>query len=72
MNTFLAIAGALGGVAVFATAVWTIVRSIARQISATTDNTEALQALSGKLQQLDGTVNQHGERLARLEGRLPP
>lgn len=69
MNTFLAVAGALGGFAVFSGAVWTIVRSIARQVSATTDNTTALKALSSKLDQIDGTVAQHGERIARLEGK---
>jgi hypothetical protein len=69
VNTFLAVAGALGGVAVFVTAVVTIVRSVTNQISATRDNTKALQELSGKIDQMDGTVGQHGERIARLEGR---
>jgi hypothetical protein len=75
MNTILAISGALGGFVAFALAVATIVRAIARQIAAsksnetaTLANTEALGKLSGKLDQIDGTVTRHGERIARLEG----
>lgn len=76
MNTFLAIAGALGGVAVFATAVFAIIKAIARQVSAvkanekaTKDNTAALSTFSSKLEHMDTVMAQHGERIARLEGR---
>lgn len=76
MTTALAILSSLGGVAVFAGAVWAIVRAIARQVRATEDNTSALKTLAETQQKqtekLDGVVivvNQHGERIARLEGR---
>lgn len=68
MNTLLAVSGALGGFIAFALAIVAIVRAIARQVSATKDNTKALDNLSQKLNQLDGTVDQHGQRIARLEG----
>lgn len=69
MNTFLAVAGALGGVAVFVAAVIAIIRAVTGQVSATKENTKALKALSGQIDRLDTTVDQHGERIARLEGR---
>jgi hypothetical protein len=76
LNTFLAISAALGGLVALALAVSTIVRAIARQVSAaksnevaTKANTQALEKLSTKLEHIDGTVGQHGERIARLEGR---
>lgn len=75
MNTVLTISGALGGFVAFALAVVTIVRAIGRQVSAvksnevaTKANTQALDSLSSKIDHIDGTVNQQGERIARLEG----
>jgi len=37
--------------------------------NATKANTRALDTLSAKIDHIDSTVNQHGERIARLEGR---
>lgn len=68
MNTTLAILGALGGIGAFGAGVWTIVRSIARQIGATKDNTEALHDLRDTVMKLDTTVDDHTTRIARLEG----
>jgi len=68
VSTFLAVASALGGIVAFALAVATIVRSIGRQVSATKDNTKALVKLSDAVNNLDGRVDQHAERIARLEG----
>lgn len=70
MNTTLAIFGALGGFAVFAGAVWAVIRAISRQItateqntSATEQNTTAIHELENKVDTLDRTVFQHGEKL---------
>jgi hypothetical protein len=72
VNAALAISGALGGFVAFGLAVATIVRAIARMVSATTDNTAALSELSKKLEGLDNRVDQQGERIARLEGGIRP
>jgi hypothetical protein len=68
VNTFLAVSGAMGGVAIFVGAAWTIVRSVLAHVAAIKDNTRALDGLGEKIDQMDGTVAQHGERIARLEG----
>ncbi len=67
MNTFLGVAGALGGLVAFAIAVVTIVRAIFGQVSATKDNTSALRDLIAKFEHIDGTVDQHGQRIASLD-----
>lgn len=68
MNTVLAIFGAVGGLGVFGGAAWAIIRAIFRQIGATEANTDALNRLSGKVDSLDGTVDDLRIRVARLEG----
>lgn len=64
----LAILGALGGAAVFATAVAAVIRAVFKNVKAVEDNTEATRELSEGLGELRGIVNGHGERIARLEG----
>jgi hypothetical protein len=68
LNTTLAVIGALGGLTAFGAAVWAVVRSIAKQVGATKDNTEAVKELTRKLDALDGKVDEHSTRIARLEG----
>ena len=69
MTEWSSILGALGGVVVFLGGVWAIVRGIVRQTVATQDNTKAIRALTGKVDKLGETVNDHASRLGRLEGR---
>lgn len=71
MNTTLAICGALGGIAVFTGAVWAVIRAITHQITATESNTAATAAataavkeLEDKVDTLDRSVFQNGEKLA--------
>lgn len=63
-TTVLAAFGALGGLAVFITAVVALARGIFRQVSATEDNTRAVNRLTSKL-------DDHETRISRLEGRKP-
>lgn len=69
VNTALSIVAALGGLVVFIGAIWAVVRGIFRQVGATEDNTDALERLSGNIVDLQKTVTDQGERIARLEGR---
>lgn len=64
----LAILGALGGIAAFVGGVVAVLRGIFRQISATESNTDAVNRLTEQLGDLSGTVDNHGERISRLEG----
>lgn len=70
MTTVLAILGSLGGVAALITAVVIIVRAIFSQVHATLDNTRAMERVTGAVNRLDGKLDDHAERIARLEGRL--
>jgi hypothetical protein len=65
----LAVLGALGGLAAFLAGVVAVLRGIFRQISATQDNTEAVDRLSSQLGKLSDQVLDHSQRIARLEGR---
>lgn len=74
-NATLEWLGALGGAAVFATAVWAVIRAILKQVNATEDNTQATRAntvaianLDGKVTKLETTVAVQGERLT-TQGR---
>jgi hypothetical protein len=60
--------GSLGGVVAFIGAIWVIVRSILRNVTATEENTKATNNLAGEMRELRTIVNGHGERIARLEG----
>jgi hypothetical protein len=70
VNTALSVVAALGGLVVFIGAIWAVVRGIFKQVGATEDNTDALNKLSGEIASLQKTVNNQGERIARLEGRV--
>lgn len=74
-STTLEWLGALGGAAVFATAVWAVIRAILKQVNATEDNTTATRAntvaiasLDKKVTQLETTVAVQGERVT-AQGR---
>jgi hypothetical protein len=68
MNAVLAVLGALGGAAVFVTAVVAVIRAIFKQISATEANTVALQQMSGQMGNANGRLDNHETRISRLEG----
>lgn len=70
MTSILAILGALGGLVVFGTAIITIVRGIFRQVNATEKNTEALNSLSTVVSNIDTRIDDHAQRISRLEGRI--
>jgi hypothetical protein len=69
VNTALSVVAALGGLVVFVGAIWAVVRGIFKQVGATEDNTDAVNRLSANLKNLEVTVRDQGERIARLEGR---
>jgi hypothetical protein len=69
VNAFVVLGGA-GGVVAALTAVIVIGRGIFRQVSATEDNTDALKALTGRVEALSQTTNGHETRLAVLEDRV--
>ncbi len=66
MSTFVILGGTGGALAALA-AVITIGRGIFRQVSATEDNTAALNALSAKVDALAGTSSGHETRISVLE-----
>lgn len=77
MNSVLATLGALGGLAVFATAVWAVIRAILRQVTATENNTSAtdrnttaIGALEAKVASLDTTVAIQGQRITAQETEM--
>jgi predicted PurR-regulated permease PerM len=65
-----AILGSLGGVVAFIAAISVVVRSIARQVQATVDNTRALKDLKDTVLKLDATVDGHTLRIQRVEDVL--
>ena len=67
--TPLVVFGGVGGILAVVSAVVFIGRGIFKQVSATEDNTEALNKLTNKVEALTGTVNGHETRLAVLEDR---
>lgn len=72
VNNVLAIMGALGGLVVFVGGIWAMLRGIFKQVGATEANTEAVQALTKRMDHMADQVASHGTRLTRLEGRRPP
>lgn len=73
-----AILGSLGGVAAFLGAMFVVVKAIFKQVRTTEDNTQALIGLRETIGKLDVLVDDHAQRIARLEGagaasaRRPP
>ncbi len=72
MPLFLEICASFGGLVALITAVWVITRAIFRQVHTTEENTVQLGQLQGEITKLRTTINTHGERIARIEGRNPP
>jgi urease accessory protein UreE len=68
----LAWLGALGGIVVFSTAMVAVVRGIFRQVHTVEDNTKAINELKSAMEglghELGNRLNNHGERIATLEG----
>jgi hypothetical protein len=71
VNSALAILGALGGCAAFLGALTVIVRAVFKEVAAIDNNTAALDNLRETVTGLDTRLNDQGERLSRLEGRIP-
>lgn len=70
-DTVFAILGSLGGIVAFITAIVLVIRSVARQVSSTEDNTaaikeasEEIKALKVAVSDLKNTVNVQAERIA--------
>jgi hypothetical protein len=70
VTTFLIVLGGGGGIVAIVGAVIVIGRGIFRQVSATEDNTDAVKALTSKVENLMHGYNGHESRLAVLEDRL--
>lgn len=66
----LVILGSCGGVIAAISAVVVIGRGIFRQVSATEDNTDALNKLSSEVKGLSQTSSGHETRLSVLEDRV--
>ncbi len=64
--------GMLSGATVFAGGVWALLRGIFRQVGATEDNTRALNDLTGRVNGMVSQVENHAERISRLEGSRGP
>jgi sensor domain CHASE-containing protein len=56
-SVILAILGSLGGVAVFAAAVWGVIRAILRWVSATEENTSVTKENTKAIKDLDSRVD---------------
>lgn len=64
MFVLLSVLGSLGGLVALIAGGWVIVRSIVRLVNATETNSAVVTKLTEK-------ISEHGERIARLEGRAP-
>jgi hypothetical protein len=71
VTTGLAILGSLGGIAAFFGAFGVVVRAIFRQVSATEDNTAALNRLEVTVTKLDTQQGDLAHRVTVLEARRP-
>lgn len=71
MNDALAVLGALGGAAAFLGALFVVIRGIFKEVSAIDNNTAALNSLREAVSSLDVRLTDQGERISRLEGRVP-
>jgi hypothetical protein len=67
--TALYVLSSIGGATAFIAAVWTVIRTVTGQVSATEDNTRAVRELSDNLMGLKNTVNDQGRDIAWLKGR---
>lgn len=71
MSSALAVLGALGGAAAFLGALFVVIRAVFKEVSAIDNNTTALNALRASVDSLDVRLTEQGERISRLEGRVP-
>lgn len=71
MTSALAILGALGGGVAFLSALVIVVRAVFKEVAAIDNNTIALNELRKTVAQFDARLTEQGERLSRLEGRIP-
>jgi hypothetical protein len=69
VNTLIILGGG-GGVVALLGGVVVVGRGIFRQVTATEDNTDALKALTGKVENLSQTASGHETRIAILEDRV--
>lgn len=69
MNIILASLGGLGGIVAFITGVYFIIRSVAKLINATQDNTEALHEAKATIDSLKKIIDQHTIDIAILKDR---
>lgn len=68
METFLAVSGALGGLAAMTSLVVVVVRGISGQAAATRANTEAMERLTSSVDGLVTKYDGHETRISHLEG----
>jgi hypothetical protein len=66
----LTVLGGSGGLIGLAAVLVVIGRGIFRQVNATEDNTAAVERLSGQMETIARTLNDHDTRLAVLEDRM--
>jgi hypothetical protein len=68
-QTLGTLVGALGGVIVFFGALYAVIKSAFAQVTATKDNTKALEKLTSTVNGQDGRLDNHEIRLTRLEAK---
>lgn len=61
--------GGVGGLVVLLTAIVVVGRGVFKQVSATEDNTKAVEDLTRKVDKLSGLYNGHETRIVVLEDR---
>jgi hypothetical protein len=69
MNIILASLGGLGGIVAFIGGIYFLIRSVAKLINATQDNTKALFEARSTIENLKITVDQHTIDIAILKDR---
>lgn len=69
MNTFEALGG-IGGLVALVMALAIFIRGVSAQISSTKENTKAIINLTAKIESQDGKLDNHGQRIATLEGAI--
>ena len=70
MNPAVLILSSLGGIVSFVTGIFFVIRAILKNVTATRDNTTALQNVEAMLKDLSTTVDQHSVDLAVLQDRI--
>jgi hypothetical protein len=70
MSTTILVLSSLGGVLAFAGVIFTIIRTVFKEVGAIEDNTKATQANTLKLTEMTEKINGHDTRIAVLEDRM--